>query len=527
MKLWASLPIISKRIKWRRVFFVALSSFLILSIGVAAYSFYKSTQKTKAAYTCDTSATPHICTITGEYTITATDNTFNDSILTLGDGTSNTLVTIYGHHDFASLTIKDKATLTHERLIPDRDFNTATGVLTDSARDKIIDIQVTGLLKLEGTGYISPVPGDRKYEKIDASYRGYPSFFTLRLPFLDPKSGSFDGYGYVVDVHHPGYGAAYRSGDDYPMGGGGGSAGRGGPGSSTGTAVEHRSNGHAYNIDSNYDSPDLYHGSAGGDVYRVNSEGNQGIVGGSGGGVIRIVTQNLQLDAESRITADGGSGSCGAIINRDHWDHCSGGGGGGTIYLDYSTLVSPSKLGVSVEGGLGHADTSTGDKSGQPGLVVTHGGDIVIADVPTPGVTPMITAAGGSTIQYDPVVSGGNVNLSGGAGGGGRVVIVHEGPQYSFRKTVTPSNVNPNDPVTVTLRISNNASGVFNLNDKVLNDGNGRFFTAVHGSVSATDSRGSALTTDCDFGLSDQEVTCTGVDPAVATITYQLRAPTN
>jgi hypothetical protein len=288
--------------------------------------------------------------------------------------TNRAVVTLVSYHslDLRDLVIEKGSSLTHDVLIPTTDFNTTTNAITTAGARKRIDLDLSGSLKLETGG------------KIDVSGKGYPG----------GPAGQNNGYG-------PGHGWwSYTYDEDNRGGSGAGYGGSGGMGYSNSglsnppyTYAATNPNipgGSAYG--SNINPVD--YGSGGGAGRRDHNERNA--AGGNGGGVAKINSGSIFIDANSGIYSNGTAGG----------DNLSDGGGGSGGSINISALTIYSRTGSTSV-----VTTSSGDKSGDPDSEDGADGSVYFSNGNDTQYMGNISANGG--------VGPGNA----GGGSGGRIKI--------------------------------------------------------------------------------------------------------
>lgn len=340
-------------------------------------------------------------TITTNKNINASDKTYDNQDVVI-DGA---VVTIYGHHDFKSLTIKNNGKLTHDE-ISGNDANTA------SEKNKKIDLTIEGDLILDSGG------------SIDASGVG------------------FSGVNYTESKGHGPGGSASQSRKEingYPQSSSAGGAGgfsRGGTGKDYGfkaNDIDVRYGGSSYMVKSDPPS-NLPVGSGGGGAAITSRFGSDNpataqSVGGNGGGRISLQVGNaIQiLNTKSKIAANGMDSQGVGFKNLAY----GGGGSGGYIsvsankfvynYMAYSNMSIGGGYGTTGSGGNGSSYFSG------PGNVSSY------KNISANGGSSKLSAGYGYNLNdiYQRKWCGVTYGCGGGGSGGIVVVNVTEGISYN------------------------------------------------------------------------------------------------
>jgi len=235
--------------------------------------------------------------------------------------------------------------------------------------------------------------------------------------------------------------------------------------------------------------------------------GNGGYNAAASGGSVVLIDDDSNSNYGGLISAVGGNCRRNSGSGHSHGDCTYGGGGGGHIYISTATDISELKARKI-------ADSTYEDRSKYPEYT-NYGGDDIDNFFEGPaikywtlakwdgGFLPnAITAAGGRT--EGPVSRWGKPGIVS--------ILGKTSDRASVKKTVVPYNVNPGDTVTILLEIAKNGVASYDIEDEILNDGIGKYFTVV-----------GTLPQGC---TSDSKlIKCSGMSSN--TITYQLKSPIN
>ncbi|MEI8060721.1 MAG: hypothetical protein WCG99_00295 [Candidatus Berkelbacteria bacterium] len=314
----------------------------------------------------------------------------------------NTTLKILGPHTFYNLTVDDGATITSDALSMGVDYQGgiysigSSYPLNPSAQNKIIDLTVkekltvNGTISADGLGFSG---GHLPYNQFcvrygDGTCAGWyahtQAFFTNPDVYLWGR-----GQG-------PGGGASRVTyANEHSAGAGGGFGGKGGAGFACDDAYCTREQ---TEVPAGMPAPGVVYGSVGdfgsGGGYANHDQLNEPVDGGAGGGVIKIQAKEISMSTDSKISANGLSGT-------GSGETAGGAGSGGSISLQFNqgSIKQPFvKAGVNPQNYLAW-------KADDGQVTINAMNDHVN------GGTDNITANGGNGAAYA------------GAGGGGRIYV--------------------------------------------------------------------------------------------------------
>lgn len=386
---------IFKQLLRRRMILLVVTGVLLIAAVFSAVFFYQKARRSRAAAQIDClgSGSSRVCTFhctTADACYwTYNGSNYEDANIVVTGANANMVV--YGHHRFASLTIKNGGTVTHDYLNSGTDYDTTNWTLTPRGKTIMVDLEITAVLRFETGG------------KIDVSGKGYQGG--------DPHYGDAS-YNNCSQGNNKGCGTGDGPGggrnvDAYnawgTVGAGGGYGGKGGDGHGNGTYY----GGAAYG-DLSGSAPTIWHGSGGGSA-RLFDYGYYDwryIRGSRGGGAVKLIVGDIQTDSnsDSGIFANGDNSpvfGCGDPV-------CGGAGSGGSIYLALRNLSSLVNFSLYVQPGW----TSNENRRGTQGQVATRGYTVPL----TPTYLIIRSKGGdGGPDQWGQVIYP--------SGGGGRILI--------------------------------------------------------------------------------------------------------
>lgn len=348
------------------------------------------------------------------------------------------------HRRFKSLTLEEKAILTHDavtipELISD-DSNSNKSLAeetTGTGRWKKVDIETVGDLIIKDTS------------SINVSGKGYPGGVFCNVSGSDACTGGTSttannrlgygpggGYGgvlpQVLPMPYCAYGASYGSFGTYKN-----------------DCITLLDSGIPKYGSSDLTSPNSFEFGSGGGGLKLPVGSNSSDSGGAGGGRIKlIVGGTFNLSSANIISANGGSSTCFGTTPAS----CGGGGSGGSILVK-AKHFSITDIGTALSIGVGQPNNPL---TAQPGSVLS---DVYL---------PIYFQAKGG----DGGVSG---SSQGGGGGGGRIMVkkLVNDSVPTVKKTLTPvardGSAADFDPYTLqkndTIKISLEVYGVNEIVD--------------------------------------------------------------
>ncbi len=301
-----------------------------------------------------TLAVAQIGLITTNTTINSGDTSYDGLDIVVGDGTNPVELTINGTHPFASLTVKNNATVTHSETTG------ATVYLTDLNIAGDLTIETGGILNVDGRGFLGARQGDNvsDYGRTAGNATGGS------YQASGGSSGGVGGTGCWSSIGAPVFGDLTNPTEP---GGGGGSIGVNQLGGDGGGLVR-------LTVSGTF----THNGIISADGL---SAGGYAAGGGAGGG---IYINTEAFAGSGTLSADGGTGGNNFNCNG------GGGGGGGRIAILYTTSTfsgSKSTFGGSGQNGGGNGGGGTlflQDKGQANGELVVDNNGLTPAEESTP-----------------------------------------------------------------------------------------------------------------------------------------------
>lgn len=183
------------------------------------------------------------------------------------------------------------------------------------------------------------------------------------------------------------------------------------------------------------------------DIGSGGGNGYGGIVGGDGGGLVKLtVSENMTVNTGGSITANGGNGAIGGS------GYAGGGGSGGSVYLNVTGNISADGSSITANGGNGGNNSQDGGGGGGGRVAIIYQGTYTAP-------TTFSAFAGSST---------------GGASRGGAGSIFVDGPSDSGILTYDANN----NGATTGSNLSTVANVTYTISELVIKNGANFFLSA-------------------------------------------------